>query len=73
MVIGRTFSTSRTHRDVIHAQGQIGSNQKSIGVSSAAAGSAGWEAVGSMVVTFPVLPEIRQRSARCPMPKQRRN
>jgi hypothetical protein len=28
----RTFSTSRTHREAIHAQGHSGSNQKSTGV-----------------------------------------
>ena len=31
---GRSFSTSRIHRDVSHAQGQIGSNQKSTLVRS---------------------------------------
>ena len=32
-LIARTFSTSRTHREVIQAHGQTGSNQKSIGVA----------------------------------------
>src|SRR5208282_4010160 len=36
---GRTFSTSRIQRDVIHAHGQIGSNQKSTRVVSCCVGS----------------------------------
>src|SRR4051794_29449718 len=36
MVIGRTCSTSRTHREVIQAQGQRGSKKKSIVVGAAA-------------------------------------
>src|SRR5699024_11843688 len=32
-LMSRTFSTSVIHREVIHAHGQVGSNQKSTGVA----------------------------------------
>src|SRR5690606_36018518 len=38
-LIGRSFSTSRIHREVIHAHGHRGSNQKSTGVAASSATS----------------------------------